>query len=545
MRVTRFAAGARRCAVLRHAVMVALVLVSVARADIYSDLADTLNLGLGDALVGLKQPFTGAVPRTVHAKLAESLSVEDFGAVGNGVADDTAAIQNALYAASPNGTVKLSRSGRYRVLANLTVPVGVTLMGDGFVAGTDGSYTNAYFNARGSLIYLSSSASIWMYASSCLSDIYILRDGISIPTASNAAFAGTCINVDATSNWAKCDVILRNLLIIGFNQAVYSVLSPRLIAENVCFDCNNGFYIAQSGDPVRLEKCHGWPYATVAYTPYTPAQIQRPGIAYYLLNRADAGKLSNCFSFGYATGFKAQDANGVHFVNCGADNEVAAGNPTSVGFSIAGESDHVGMFNCQAVCHNSPLSVAMSTNLMTLNMTGCLLGYAPGGSAVNLTTGGINMTGCTFYYADRAVAIHGASARLNMSSCYAQSNIINEVIANFGNSPYVQINGDNYFQDATVPVFNSGGGVPVVASASGVALPRSGELIQVTGSTNIFSLSNGWPGRRVTLLFTGTLTLTDSAGMQMAGNFAATANSTITFVFTSATQCYEVARAKN
>jgi polygalacturonase len=41
---------------------------------------------------GFTQSGTGAIRRTVENKLKDTVSVKDFGAVGNGVADDTAAI---------------------------------------------------------------------------------------------------------------------------------------------------------------------------------------------------------------------------------------------------------------------------------------------------------------------------------------------------------------------------------------------------------------------------------------------------------------------
>lgn len=94
----------------------------------------TLAASGGSALVGFIASGAGATARTVQSKLRDIVSVTDFGAVGDGVADDTAAIQAALNAVglySNGGTVVLP-NGTYNCgSTTLTIPQKVTLYFDG------------------------------------------------------------------------------------------------------------------------------------------------------------------------------------------------------------------------------------------------------------------------------------------------------------------------------------------------------------------------------------------------------------------------------
>ena len=78
--------------------------------------------------VGYIPPFTGSVATNVEAKLAQTVSVKDFGAVGNGMTDDTAAIQAALTAAErvyfPTPTVSY-------LVSSISIPANRTLVTDG------------------------------------------------------------------------------------------------------------------------------------------------------------------------------------------------------------------------------------------------------------------------------------------------------------------------------------------------------------------------------------------------------------------------------
>jgi hypothetical protein len=102
------------------------------------------------SIVAYDPPFTGGVATNVEAKLAQYVSVKDFGAVGDGVADDTAAIQDAIDA-FPNGVTVYFPRGTYRVTAQIVVNTKIALLGDGIASenGTGSTFRGASCILRG------------------------------------------------------------------------------------------------------------------------------------------------------------------------------------------------------------------------------------------------------------------------------------------------------------------------------------------------------------------------------------------------------------
>lgn len=101
---------------------------------------------------------TSAVARTVESKLRDVVSVKDFGAVGNGVANDTAAIQAAINAvASAGGGTVLVPKGSYICTTTITLKIGVNLVGEGTVH--HAFYVNPAYTKTGSVLLVTGPAS--------------------------------------------------------------------------------------------------------------------------------------------------------------------------------------------------------------------------------------------------------------------------------------------------------------------------------------------------------------------------------------------------
>lgn len=77
------------------------ILVQDSKGSMVYNFPDGSGISPDACGVTYNPPFTGAVAYPVCDKLAQTVSIKDFGAVGNGVADDTAAVQAALNSEQP------------------------------------------------------------------------------------------------------------------------------------------------------------------------------------------------------------------------------------------------------------------------------------------------------------------------------------------------------------------------------------------------------------------------------------------------------------
>lgn len=87
----------------------------------------------------------GAVNRTSSAKMQDIVSVKDYGAIGDGTTDDTAAFNNAILAlALGGGGILICPTANYKIAGTILLPALVridlcnsTLTGSGFASATD------------------------------------------------------------------------------------------------------------------------------------------------------------------------------------------------------------------------------------------------------------------------------------------------------------------------------------------------------------------------------------------------------------------------
>jgi hypothetical protein len=202
---------------------------------------------------------TGAVATTVQAKLRESVSVKDFGAKGDGVTNDTTAIQAAI---NSGAREILFPAGRYVVtstlnLCNLAVTgVGLTLRGE-CVAYDDGTLTAAS-------VILSNPGSGYWVAEILGSQFVTMEDLMFVSTGTNSAKGGLIYARSTTANFAQNNSLRRVIVKIATGSGTVA-LANNCAEQFVCDEC---WLEADTAYITTLANEQGWTtqYATIANT---------------------------------------------------------------------------------------------------------------------------------------------------------------------------------------------------------------------------------------------------------------------------------------
>jgi hypothetical protein len=191
--------------------------VSVSQLSTYME--NTLSLPDNAADIDYDPAGTGAVQRSVQSKLRESVSVKDFGAVGDGVTDDTAAIQAAINSLANGGALSFVGGVTYKVTAPIVVPP--TLTGCVFLG--NGATIRAYHNGDG-LVMIATNQN---YSRHKVYDLTIKGPNVSYPNnpgelAGTSTGAALKMGYDNTSNTvAGYLTSFYNCSFTNFNKGVY------------------------------------------------------------------------------------------------------------------------------------------------------------------------------------------------------------------------------------------------------------------------------------------------------------------------------------
>lgn len=143
----------------------------------------------------------GTVARSLESRFGETINVKDKGAIGDGVTDDTVAIQAVLTAVSATGGIVYFPQGTYKITATLTMGSNVLIFGAGPTA-------SVIKGALGTALLQSTNTSTRYYG-------WGIRD-LTFDNTNRATAGGIGINLKNISSAHLSHVVIQNVA-LGLN----------------------------------------------------------------------------------------------------------------------------------------------------------------------------------------------------------------------------------------------------------------------------------------------------------------------------------------
>lgn len=355
------------------------------------------------------------------------LNVREFGAKGDGIADDTAAIQKALDAAEKmGGTVVFLPTGNYLVKTHLIVPSNVTLEGIWrFVPSSDPQNKNggAAYDKGTVLMAVENEGNPDAVPFIHLQGPNATLKGVSIYYP-NQVDANPPKPYPWTISGDGSDLNVIDVLLVNPYQGIkFNHRAGRYNIRNLYGQpllC--GIYIDNCFDITRIENVHFWPYWIVQEARPVNTFMKQKGTA-FMFGRTDWQYMLNCFSIWYHAGMhfvnRSKDGPGnVLLTQCGSDI-------CEYALLIDETQGHAGLSFVNGQFYGKIL--VKEANVGPVKFTGC--GFFGGTSGEPGTAGAIELNGqghvsfdnCHFMTIDPRdktdVYIHATNGGVTVTSC--------------------------------------------------------------------------------------------------------------------------------